>query len=165
MVLTEEQKRRMEQKKAEALAKIRTKPSNDGGGSLQGLTEQQRMDLEEKKRAAKQIQLNKSSQPVKSNNLISNFYSKPPRVLKGSCSLISPTRFELEVGYHQQLIDTVKSLPTAQYNATKKTWSFLIVEHDSVLRRLQSFKPEVEISPLPRMSSMDGHLYFVLLIN
>jgi len=181
MGLTEEQRRRMDQKKAEALAKIKTKTSPARtapvtGSSLQplqgatepakpgGLTDQQRRDMGEKRKAAMQLKLNKGIQSgqnsatvpatvnqtaVKQKNLINNFYSKPVRLLKGSSSLISPTRFEIEVGYHKQLIDTLKSLPTAQYNATKKTWSFLIIEHDSVLRKLQSLKAEVEISPLP----------------
>ena len=83
------------------------------------------------------------------NLLGNNFYSRPARILKGSCSLVSPTRFEIDVGYHGQLIETLRNLPTAQYNATRKTWSFLVVDHDSVLRKLLPLKSEVVISPLP----------------
>ena len=171
MGLTEEQRRRMEQKKAEAVAKMRSRnipptlvnPATSNlqtqPGIVEGLTHQQRRDLEEKRKAAKRLQLNRSQQSAstptvagsagKTNNLLNNFYSRPPRTLKGSCSLTSPTRFEVEVGYHKELIDTLRSLPSAQYNATKKTWSFLVIEHDSVLRKLQTFKPDIEISPLP----------------
>ena len=160
----------MEQKKAEAVTKMRSRnipPSlppvtsniQTQPGRVEGLTDQQRRDLEEKRKAAKRLQLNRSQQSAftptvagsagKTTNLLNSFYSRPLRTLKGSCSLISPTRFEVEVGYHKDLIDTLRSLPSAQYNATKKTWSFLVIEHDSVSRKLQTFKPDVEISPLP----------------
>ena len=177
MALTEEQKRQMEEKRLEALAKRNsrnippasvTQPSRFTAGVLNsssqssssassvlttkqsGLTEQQKRSLEEKRKAAKQLQVNRSQQATSSGApLINNFYSKSVRTLKGSCSLISPVRFEIEVGYHKQLIDSMRSLPSGQYNATKKTWSFLVIEHDSVMRSLQSLKPEVDISPLP----------------
>ena len=166
----------MEQKKAEALAKKRrnnppsnpVNPVNTAASNPQssavpgGLTDQQRREMEEKRKVAKQIQQSRCQKPatstasaipsttVKSKNLLgNNFYSRPARILKGSCSLISPTRFDIDVGYHAQLIETLRSHPSAQYNATKKTWSFLVVDHDSVLRRLQPLKSEVEISPLP----------------
>ena len=156
MELTEDQRRRMQQKKAEALAK-RKNSAVQGG-----LTDQQRREMEEKRKAARQIQLTKGQQPTpstaraapltaaQSKNLLgNNFYSKPARILKGSCSLVSPGRFEIDVGYHGQLIETLRNLPSAQYNATKKTWSFLVVDHDSVLRKLLPLKSEVVISPLP----------------
>ena len=162
MELTEDQRRRMEEKKAEALErKRRNNPT--ANPVLGGLTDQQRREMEEKRKAAKQLQLNRaqSQKPaasaapaaattVQSKNLLgNNFYSRPARILKGSCSLVSPTRFEIDVGYHAQLIATLRSLPSAEYNATKKTWSFPVVDHDSVLRKLQPLKSEVEISPLP----------------
>ena len=160
MELTEEQRRRMEQKKAEAMAK--KKMNNPPPSQVQGgLTDHQRREMEEKRKAARQIQLTKGQKPaltptasaapaVNSKNLLgNNFYSRLARVLKGSCSLVSPTRFEIEVGYHAQLIETLRSLPSAQYNATKKTWSFLVIDHDSVLRKLLPLKSEVVIAPLP----------------
>ena len=152
----------MEEKKAEALAKKRKNnpAGNSHSSAVQvGLSEQQRREMEEKRKAARQIQLTKgpkpapsatSAAPSTSKNLLgNNFYSRPARVLKGSCSLVSPTRFEIDVGYHGQLIETLRNLPTAQYNATRKTWSFLVVDHDSVLRKLLPLKSEVVISPLP----------------
>ena len=78
-----------------------------------------------------------------------NFYSLPPRVTKGACSLLPGSKFELDVGYHQQLLAIVKTVPSAQYNAAKKTWTFLISDHDTVIRKLAPLKPEVEVTPLP----------------
>ena len=86
---------------------------------------------------------------VRRANNTNNFYSLPPRVTKGACSLLPGSKFELDVGYHQQLLAIVKTVPSAQYNAAKKTWTFLISDHDTVMRKLAPLKPEVEVTPLP----------------
>jgi len=222
MPLTEDQKLRMEQKKAEALARIKsrnpgtpikshasnskstlsqelakvasetkllfqdnkqqstcstTKTNSENRSSYKpnvmtvlsnnssSLSDQQRIMLEEKRKAAKLMQQNKvtslmskTSTPSVSNlpvpvevkraNNTNNFYSQP-RIIKGSCSLISTSRFELDVSYHKQLIDLVKTVGSAQYNATKKSWTFNISDHDLLHQKLRCLKPEVEISNLP----------------
>ena len=210
MGLTEEQRLRMEQKRAEALAKksktasiantkqplsassgnvAKVPPSvpssscvkpnvmsviSSSSGQLSDqqrsswtssgqLSDQQKQLLEEKRRAAKLTQQARAASSaavspakpaaipteVRRANNTNNFYSLPPRVTKGACSLLPGSKFELDVGYHQQLLAIVKTVPSAQYNAAKKTWTFLISDHDSVMRKLAPLKPEVEVTPLP----------------
>ena len=144
-----------------------------------GLTEQQKQMLEAKRKAAKLMQQNKqvsnssvsnksssssfyssstsSTQSTQQSTSVSagvvcntsNFYSAPAKVLRGSCSLVTNTRFELIIGYQRQVIDTVKQCPSAQYNATKKIWTVHICDHDSLLQSLMKLKPDVEVTPLP----------------
>ena len=200
MGLTEEQRLRMEQKRAEALAKksktasiANTKqPLSASSGNVAKvppsvpssscvkpnvmsvissssgqLSDQQKQLLEEKRRAAKLTQQARAASSaavspakpaakpaaipteVRRANNTNNFYSLPPRVTKGACSLLPGSKFELDVGYHQQLLAIVKTVPSAQYNAAKKTWTFLISDHDTVIRKLAPLKPEVEVTPLP----------------
>ena len=200
MGLTEEQRLRMEQKRAEALAKksktsslANTKqPLSASSGNVAKvppsvpssscvkpnvmsvissssgqLSDQQKQLLEEKRRAAKLTQQARAASSaavspakpaakpaaipaeVRRANNTNNFYSLPPRVTKGACSLLPGSKFELDVGYHQQLLAIVKTVPSAQYNAAKKTWTFLISDHDTVMRKLAPLKPEVEVTPLP----------------
>ena len=131
------------------------------------LSDQQKQLLEEKRRAAKLTQQARAASSaavspakpaakpaaipteVRRANNTNNFYSLPPRVTKGACSLLPGSKFELDVGYHQQLLAIVKTVPSAQYNAAKKTWTFLISDHDTVIRKLAPLKPEVEVTPLP----------------
>eukprot|EP00092_Neocalanus_flemingeri_P016312 GFUD01017657.1.p1 GENE.GFUD01017657.1~~GFUD01017657.1.p1 ORF type:complete len:811 (-),score=228.30 GFUD01017657.1:63-2438(-) len=129
------------------------------------LSEQQKRLMDEKRKAAlakKQSQTQPTPVPVslppemrKSNNT-SNFYqpspafSGAPKVVKGSCSLISPTRFEVNVGFHDKLIQTFKAVDSAQYNAQQKTWTFDIMDHDMLIQKTNQLKPEVDVSPLPR---------------
>ena len=131
------------------------------------LSDQQKQLLEEKRRAAKLTQQARAASSaavspakpaakpaaipaeVRRANNTNNFYSLPPRVTKGACSLLPGSKFELDVGYHQQLLAIVKTVPSAQYNAAKKTWTFLISDHDTVMRKLAPLKPEVEVTPLP----------------
>ena len=125
------------------------------------LSDQQKRMLEQKRNAAKLMQQNKvkllssKSQQipvpieVKKANESNNFYSQPRNKVQGKCSMITSTRFELDVSYHKQLIDIVKTVGSAQYNATKKTWTFHIADHDTVLRKVACLKPEVEVTALP----------------
>jgi len=122
------------------------------------LSDQQKRLMEEKKKAAMAKKFSQS-QPVvlppeirKANNT-TNFYQPSPfstNVVKGSCSLISSTRFEVSVGFHAQMIQTFKSIDSAQYNAQQKTWTFNIIDHDILVQKTNLLKPEVEVNPLPR---------------
>ena len=128
------------------------------------LSDEQKRLIEERKKAAqlkvqqkKEATLTSSpkSKPDPKQNELSkpinaaNFYTLPPRVVRGACTLVTNNRFELDVGYHKQLIDTVKTVSSAQYNAGKKSWSFHITDHENVIKRVASLKPDVEIAPLP----------------
>ena len=127
------------------------------------LSDEQKRKIEERKNAAKLIMLQRKEAlvtPTSSKAYLkpkeekqpinaANFYTQPPRVLRGTCTLVTNTRFELDVGYHKQLIDTIKTVSSAQYNAAKKSWSFHITDHENIVKRLANLKPDVEIAPLP----------------
>jgi len=120
------------------------------------LSEQQKRMMEEKRKAAlaKKSQVSVPKELRVANNT-DNFYNPStftkgtPKVVKGSCSLISKTRFEVQVGFHDQLIQTFKSIESGQYNAQKKTWSFNILDHDRLIQKTKSLKSEVDILSLP----------------
>merc|ERR1719369_2393075 len=79
----------------------------------------------------------------------SPFSTGTPKVVKGSCSLISKSSFEVQVGFHDQLIQTFKSIESGQYNAQKKTWNFNILDHDRLIQQIKPLQSEVNICPLP----------------
>jgi len=128
------------------------------------LSDQQKRLMEEKRKAALAKKLSQS-QPAptpitlppemrKANNT-SNFYQPSPfstgasKPIKGTCALISKTRFEVKCGFHDQLIQTFKAIDSGQYNAQQKTWNFHIMDHDRLIQKTNSLKPEVDIIPLP----------------
>jgi len=126
------------------------------------LSEQQKRMMEEKRKAALAKKMSQAT-PIPVNlptelrkmNSTSNFYqaqpstTAPARIVKGACSLVSKNRFEVNVGFHDQLIQTFKCLESAQYNAQKKIWSFDIMDHDRLIQKIKPLQSEVHVSPLP----------------
>ena len=167
--LTDKQRQIMEERRKAAKAKLifeRDKIKSSSSSSVcaptpsisnstsNTLSEDQKRLIEERKKAAQLKMQQKSkpnSKPIEVSKPINtaNFYTLPPRVVRGSCTLVTNTRFELDVGYHKQLIDTVKAVSSAQYNAGKKSWSFHISDHENLIQKVASLKPDVEIAPLP----------------
>ncbi|XP_027840177.2 SWI/SNF-related matrix-associated actin-dependent regulator of chromatin subfamily A-like protein 1 [Aphis gossypii] len=80
---------------------------------------------------------NKSSQ---------NSQSKP---IHGTCEIISKERFTLHVAYHQQLIDTIKTILSKNYDPKTSEWSFLIKYHDQLMISIKPLEPLVKIEKLP----------------
>jgi len=126
------------------------------------LSDQQKRLMEDKRKAALAKKLSQTQPPpapvslpaeLRKANNTSNFYQPSPfstgPTVKGTCSLISSSRFEVHVGFHEQVINTFKGIESGQYNAQMKTWSFNILDHDRLIQKTNSLKPEVDISPLP----------------
>jgi len=140
-----------------------TVPSKETNSSLSlndyshSLSENQKRLMEEKRRAAlaKKQSINQTATvhiptDLRKATSTSNFYSScPPKTIKGNCVLVTKSRFEVDVGFHNQLIQTFKEIGSGQYNAKKKTWNFDMMDHDNLLNKAKSLKPEVELSPLP----------------
>jgi len=137
--------------------------SSSTPATLAGLSEQQKRMMEEKRKAALAKKVSHSQgttqQPLnlpselKKVNSSSVFYQPAPfgtsKIVKGTCVLVSKTRFEVQVGFHDQLIQTFKGIESSQYNAQKKTWNFNILDHDRLIQQIKPLQSEVNICPLP----------------
>lgn len=51
-----------------------------------------------------------------------NGWQKPGATLQGQCILVSQTKFEVDIGYHADVIAAFKQMPTKNYG-TMMTWS------------------------------------------
>uniref|UniRef100_A0A673CLY5 SWI/SNF-related matrix-associated actin-dependent regulator of chromatin subfamily A-like protein 1 n=1 Tax=Sphaeramia orbicularis TaxID=375764 RepID=A0A673CLY5_9TELE len=76
-----------------------------------------------------------------------NGWQKPGAILQGQCILISPSKFEVDVGYHVDVIAAFKQMPTKNYGIfiylipLSFLCSFLSLLH---------LPSSVEVEPLPR---------------
>ncbi|KAM8934050.1 SWI/SNF-related matrix-associated actin-dependent regulator of chromatin subfamily A-like protein 1 [Pelodytes ibericus] len=76
-------------------------------------------------------------------------WQRPGAAVKGKCLLISRCRFEMDVGYHKELIDLFKQVGSRNYDTKTRKWSFLLEDYLKLMeasRRIQ----QTEIEPLPR---------------
>lgn len=95
--------------------------------------------------------------------------------VQGTCELTSRDRFTVNVGYHQQLVETFKTISSKNYgkyywkHLTKKEiifrsfikyfifldpqtskWSFHIKDYDQFILSIKSLEPDVKIEKLPQ---------------
>jgi len=113
---------------------------------------------------------NEKSVRMNYNHSLQNSKSKQVR---GTCEIISKERFTVHVTYHQQLIDTFKTISSKNYGMlnmyntilhrysilnTKKfifldpktsEWSFLIKDYDQLMISIKPLEPNVKIEKLP----------------
>uniref|UniRef100_A0A8D0DET9 SWI/SNF-related matrix-associated actin-dependent regulator of chromatin subfamily A-like protein 1 n=1 Tax=Sander lucioperca TaxID=283035 RepID=A0A8D0DET9_SANLU len=76
-----------------------------------------------------------------------NGWQKPGATLRGQCILVSPTKFEVDVGYHVDIIAAFKQMPTKNYDMKTRKWSFSIEDYKmDILGGIAA----VEVEPLPR---------------
>uniref|UniRef100_A0A8C4NSY5 SWI/SNF-related matrix-associated actin-dependent regulator of chromatin subfamily A-like protein 1 n=1 Tax=Dicentrarchus labrax TaxID=13489 RepID=A0A8C4NSY5_DICLA len=71
-----------------------------------------------------------------------NGWQKPGAILQGQCILVSQTKFEVDIGYHVDVIAAFKQMPTKSYDMKTRKWSFSLEDY----KRLTA----VEVEPLPR---------------
>ena len=77
---------------------------------------------------------------------------QPPssgKVVHGSCSLVSVSRFEVTVGYHPQLVEVFKSLASSQYQPSTRLWTFSLGDHDTLLQKARGLAPGLQLTALP----------------
>uniref|UniRef100_A0AAX7SJX7 SWI/SNF-related matrix-associated actin-dependent regulator of chromatin subfamily A-like protein 1 n=1 Tax=Astatotilapia calliptera TaxID=8154 RepID=A0AAX7SJX7_ASTCA len=60
----------------------------------------------------------------------------------GQCILVSQTKFEVDIGYHVDVIAAFKQMPTKNYDMKTRKWNFSLEDY----KRLTA----VEVEPLPR---------------
>uniref|UniRef100_A0A8C5HQ08 SWI/SNF-related matrix-associated actin-dependent regulator of chromatin subfamily A-like protein 1 n=1 Tax=Gouania willdenowi TaxID=441366 RepID=A0A8C5HQ08_GOUWI len=77
-----------------------------------------------------------------SSVLSSHACGKPGAVLQGQCVLVSRTKFEVDVGYHVDVITAFKQMPTKNYDMKTRKWSFSLEDYKMLTA--------VEVEPLPR---------------
>ncbi|XP_055544718.1 SWI/SNF-related matrix-associated actin-dependent regulator of chromatin subfamily A-like protein 1 [Wyeomyia smithii] len=72
------------------------------------------------------------------------------RTVTCTCALVAETRFVVQTSaFNEQLIDVFKSIPSKQYDATSKSWTFAIQDYSLVQERVTALNPHVTIGPLP----------------
>uniref|UniRef100_A0A667YDG0 SWI/SNF-related matrix-associated actin-dependent regulator of chromatin subfamily A-like protein 1 n=1 Tax=Myripristis murdjan TaxID=586833 RepID=A0A667YDG0_9TELE len=69
-------------------------------------------------------------------------WQKPGATVQGQCIMVSPSRFEVDIGYHVDVIAAFKQMPTKNYDMKTRKWSFSLED----FKRLTA----VEVEPLPR---------------
>ncbi|XP_022168575.1 SWI/SNF-related matrix-associated actin-dependent regulator of chromatin subfamily A-like protein 1 [Myzus persicae] len=146
--LTDEQRKMIEANRKAAQAKLAAKLALKN-------TPQQAMSNNNQCTLSKTVSVVSPSPNGKSvrmnyNHSLQNSKSKPVR---GSCEITSKERFTVHVTYHQQLIDTFKTISSKSYDPKTSEWSFLIKDHDQLMISIKPLEPNVKIEKLP---------YFVL---
>lgn len=78
-----------------------------------------------------------------------NGWQKPEAILQGQCILVSPWKFEVDVGYHVDVIAAFKQMPTKNYDMKTRKWSFSLEDYKRLMDLLSGIAA-VEVEPLPR---------------
>ncbi|XP_072300496.1 SWI/SNF-related matrix-associated actin-dependent regulator of chromatin subfamily A-like protein 1 [Eucyclogobius newberryi] len=76
-------------------------------------------------------------------------WQKPKAILQGQCVLVAPSKFEVDIGYHVDLISAFKQMPTKSYDMTTRKWSFSLEDYKPLMDLLSGIAA-VEVEPLPR---------------
>ncbi|XP_071198020.1 SWI/SNF-related matrix-associated actin-dependent regulator of chromatin subfamily A-like protein 1 [Salvelinus alpinus] len=76
-------------------------------------------------------------------------WQRPGATLQGHATLVSRSRFEVDVGYHVDVIAAFKQMPSKNYDMKTRKWSFLLEDYKRLMDALGAI-PSVEMEPLPR---------------
>ena len=136
--LSEEQRRLVEEKRRLALTRLTSTQQTPAAATHHtlGLDPAPTSSIRLQPPTARQSpgkQPSRIHNPNQSGTSARNFYSNGGKVVKGECVLVASgpqPRFEISAPYHKQLIETLKSVNSAMYNAKKKVWSFPAADHD-----------------------------------
>ncbi|XP_967843.2 SWI/SNF-related matrix-associated actin-dependent regulator of chromatin subfamily A-like protein 1 [Tribolium castaneum] len=136
----------IEQKRRLALEKLAKKR----------LLSPQSHNLQSEKNAAPQspFRFKDQSQACKHNakpydKPVLSFYGKDA-VVTGKTSLIKEDRFVVELsGFSTPAIEIFKTMPTRNYNGKTRNWDFHVRDHDALIAKLQTLRPNVLVEKLP----------------
>ncbi|XP_073503559.1 SWI/SNF-related matrix-associated actin-dependent regulator of chromatin subfamily A-like protein 1 [Phyllobates terribilis] len=78
-----------------------------------------------------------------------NNWQRPNAVLKGKCLLLSRSRFEVDIGYHVEVIGLFKQMNSRNYDMKTRKWSFLLEDYQKLMEALLRIQ-QTEVEPLPR---------------
>ncbi|XP_063790026.1 SWI/SNF-related matrix-associated actin-dependent regulator of chromatin subfamily A-like protein 1 [Pseudophryne corroboree] len=92
-----------------------------------------------------------SSGGASNNTLLAmcNNWQRPNATLRGRTLLISRSRFEVEVGYHAEIIGFFKQMSSRNYDTKTRKWSFLLEDYQKLMEALRGIQ-QVEVEPLPK---------------
>lgn len=78
-----------------------------------------------------------------------NGWQKPGATVQGQCILVSPAKFEVDIGYNVDVIAAFKQMPTKNYDMKTRKWSFSLEDYKRLMDLLSGIAA-VEVEPLPR---------------
>ncbi|KAM9346996.1 SWI/SNF-related matrix-associated actin-dependent regulator of chromatin subfamily A-like protein 1 [Symphorus nematophorus] len=78
-----------------------------------------------------------------------NGWQKPGAIVQGECIMVSQTKFEVDIGYHVDVIAAFKQMPTKNYDMKTRKWSFSLEDYKRLMDLLSGIAA-VEVEPLPR---------------
>lgn len=78
-----------------------------------------------------------------------NGWQKAGAMMQGQCVLVSPSRFEVDVGFHVDAVAAFKQMPTKSYDMKTRKWSFSLEDYKRLMDLLSGIAA-VEVEPLPR---------------
>ncbi|XP_057708938.1 SWI/SNF-related matrix-associated actin-dependent regulator of chromatin subfamily A-like protein 1 [Corythoichthys intestinalis] len=78
-----------------------------------------------------------------------NGWQKPGAAIQGRCMLVSASRFEVDIGYHIDVIAAFKQMPSKTYDMKTRKWNFSLEDYKSLMELLSGIAA-VEVEPLPR---------------
>lgn len=78
-----------------------------------------------------------------------NGWQKPGPILQGQCTVVSRSKFEVDVGYHVDVIAAFKQMPSKSYDMKLRKWSFSFDDYKNLMELLGGIAA-VEVEPLPR---------------
>ncbi|XP_018408054.1 PREDICTED: SWI/SNF-related matrix-associated actin-dependent regulator of chromatin subfamily A-like protein 1 [Nanorana parkeri] len=76
-------------------------------------------------------------------------WQRPSATVKGHCLIISRSRFEVEIGYHVEVISLFKQMSSRNYDTKTRKWSFLLEDYQNLIEAISRIQ-QVEVEPLPR---------------
>ncbi|KAM5152124.1 SWI/SNF-related matrix-associated actin-dependent regulator of chromatin subfamily A-like protein 1 [Mantella aurantiaca] len=76
-------------------------------------------------------------------------WQRPSAIVKGHCLLVSRSRFEVEMGYHGEVIGLFKQVNSRNYDTKTRKWSFLLEDYQKLMEAIFRIQ-QVEVEPLSR---------------
>ncbi|UYV61873.1 SMARCAL1 [Cordylochernes scorpioides] len=90
------------------------------------------------------------TQPSQNISIKSAPNTKGNPSISAVCTLISKSRFQVDMVYHQESIAIFRTLPTRMYDATERKWNFNLSDHNQLEKAMKAFSSQVNFIPLPR---------------
>ncbi|KAL0985684.1 hypothetical protein UPYG_G00160460 [Umbra pygmaea] len=76
-------------------------------------------------------------------------WQRPGASIQGHATLVSRTRFEVDISYHVDVISAFKQMPSKNYDMKTRKWSFVLEDYKRLMDTLGAIS-SVEVEPLPR---------------
>ncbi|XP_072324452.1 SWI/SNF-related matrix-associated actin-dependent regulator of chromatin subfamily A-like protein 1 isoform X3 [Scyliorhinus torazame] len=90
-----------------------------------------------------------STLTVNQLTMLGRNWKKPGAVIQGRFGLLSRTRCDVEIGYHEEVLKVFKQAESRHYNMKTRKWSFLLEDYRQLFGALSRITA-VQIEPFPR---------------